>query len=405
MNRITFVVMRHLIRPRVFLLGIICGLLICSLVGRKIADIGYYQDFIRICGSHSTCPSFIVTASQISALIKKTCHKDQTLVLVGGSSVLMGAGQPIRYLWTKKLQEKLGCDYCVYNLATPAGGLVGYASVAFELLSNQFKSAILVSDSQLPPVDPDGMLWYKHFFWDAYYKGMLKNSPVKYSKAQIERMKIENPNRLEKAILRNKQVRLGMRLDSYFYFNDFWTYIHYAFIQSVYDPLSGPNWSMPRRSHVDYDYEIDEQQIKTLSHYPQPGSGLFESEFAVVSAFRSRGFKKTSSGYAVDEEGMKRLDLLLKDYPLTRVSNNIIIPIIGESPFYVNKLSEIDQRDYYHMWQRMSDLWINHGYRAFIVTGLGPDDYGDRPHLNTLGGWKLADQVADQIMIIRKTQK
>ena len=48
-------------------------------------------------------------------------------MIVGGSSVLNGAGQSPRRLWTRALARRLGREFVVINLALRAGG--GYDGV------------------------------------------------------------------------------------------------------------------------------------------------------------------------------------------------------------------------------------------------------------------------------------
>lgn len=392
-------------RPKIFIVGVCLGILLCSFAGRRIAAESHYENFVRIGGAHSTGTAFFVTASQISALIRKTCRHDQILVLAGGSSVIMGSGQPIRYLWTKKLQEKLGPEYCVFNLATPAGGLAGYASVSMEMVGKEFKNAFLVSDSNIPPFDPDGMIWYKHFFWDAYYKGLLKNSPVNYSDERISRINETHFRADSKTKARIEQLKIGMWLDSLLYFNDLWSFVHYTIGQTIYDPLAGPyNWK-PRRNGADYDYEVNEEQVRTLQHYPAPDSPQFAGEFNVVRSFRGPYFETMSGKQLISEKVMMDTDRFIHNYPLTDVAGQIVIAIIPESSYYRMRLPENDQRDYVELRKRFAKTWEHNGYNTVVMDELGPEDYGDRVHIDTFGGWKLAEKVSETIRALAEKPK
>lgn len=367
-----------------------------------IAAESYYDNFVRLGGSLATRGiSFQVTASQISALIRKTCRRDQILVIAGGSSVFFGSGQPTRYLWTKRLQERLGAGYCVFNLAAPAGRLVGYGSVALEMAGKEFKDAFLVTDASAIPSDPaDGMVWYKHFFWDAYYKGLLENGPVNYSSERVRRLNITNMGADVKTRERFEQIKIGMWLDSFLYFNDLWSFVHYTIRQTIYDPLLGPwNWG-PLRPITDYDYEVNEEKIRTLQHYPNPGSPQFASEFNIVRSYSSSYYEGTKDGRLFKEEMISSGNDIIKNYPITDMAGKIIIVSIPESPYYTGRMQEDEQRDYVEVRQRLIDTWKRNGYNAFHMTGYGPEDYGDRPHINTLGGWKLAEKVSEKIFEI-----
>ncbi len=234
MNKTTGAWLTRFSWPKVFCLGVLCGLLVCSVLGRHIARTGYYRNFLRFGGGHQLDPTFFPTASQMKAVIESQCKKEQVLVLVGGSSVMFGAGQPVRYLWTKRLNQELGPGYCVVNLAVPAGGFAGYASVALEIVGNEYKRKLLLTDTDFPLDPADGMLWYKHMFWDAYYKDMLNHSIVTRTRERLAHVLKGYNGRKDKERNQIEQTRLGMLLDGYLYFNDLWTYVHYNYMQTRY---------------------------------------------------------------------------------------------------------------------------------------------------------------------------
>lgn len=387
----------HFLRPRIFLLGLCCGLLVCAMLGRTVAHESYYKNFVRFGGAVQNDTSFFVTASQIKALIKAECRKDQILVLIGGSSVLWGAGQPIRALWTKKLQENLGQRYCVFNFAAPAGSLAGYASVALESVANDYKKSILVADSAFPPSEPDGMIWYKHFFWDAYYKNMLDNSIVRRADLRISQIRENTAKQDSIKQSRIEQVRLGMWLDSLLYFNDLWTYVHYNYAMTIYNPSLGTlNWG-PRKLGSDYDYEVSMDEVRKLRNFPPVDSASFKSEFAIVRSFHDKNFKKTPSGSVLNEESISQADSALRDFPITDFSRKVIITQIQEAPYYLDKMSSEEKRDFVFLRERQAAIWEKYGYGVVRLDNVTQYDYGDRPHLNTFGGYKLAENVAAKI--------
>lgn len=393
---------RFIAHPKTFFLGVCLGILICSMYGRKIASESHYENFVRLGGGAATRGiSFQVTASQMSALIRKTCRHDQILVLAGGSSVFFGSGQPTRYLWTKKLQERLGQEYCVMNLASPAGGLVGYASVSLEMVGKEFKNAFLVTDaSAVPSNQADGMLWYKHYFWDAYYKGLLNTSPVSYNTERINKINEANLTTDAKSKERAEQIRIGMWLDSFLYFNDLWSFVHYTKKLTIYDPLLGPwNWG-PLYPITDYDYEIDEEKIRSLQHYPKPDTPQYKSEFGIARSYSELYFDKKSGQHIFDEDKLISANEAIKNQPLTDMAGHILIVSIPESPYYTQKMNKEEQADYIEVRKKLIGVWQQNGYPAFFMDGYGPEDYGDRSHINTFGGWKLAEKVAEKIQAI-----
>jgi hypothetical protein len=196
---------------------------------------------------------------------------------------------------------------------------------------------------------------------------------------------------------RSDQIKTGMWLDSVFYFNDLWGFLHYAIKQTVYDPALGPwNWG-PLRPITDYDYEIDEDKIRSLKHYPSSDTAHFASEFNIARSYTSAYFKTVSEGKVLDEEAFDNASDIIIKHPLIDMAEHIIVMSIPESPYYTDQMSEQEQADYMLVRLRKVKTWKDNGFHSFFLHGLEAEDYGDRSHLNTLGGWKLAKAVSENI--------
>lgn len=390
---------RFILQPKAFFIGVASGILACSLLGKYVSTKNYIDEFTRLGGGLQTRGvSFQITASAINSLIHKNCSTDKTLVLIGGSSVPYGSGQPVRYLWTKKLQNLLGSKYCVMNLASPAGSLVGYASIAFEMVRNDYPSAILVSDGSGFPSDPaDGMIWYKYFFWDAYYKGLFKNPHGNYDSAQIDAIVKDNFVKNEKQNERFTQLRFGMWLDSYLYFNDLWTYLHYTKWMTIYDPSLRDFFGKPLRLINDYDYPVDVDKIKTLAHYPDKNSKAYLGELEIVRLGSSIYYTNRNGVWSLNTSQLDQGSKVIASHPLTKVSKNVLLMSIIESPYYFDQLSPNEQYRYHSTREEILKVWNKHGYNTVLIDNLKAEDFGDRPHVNTFGGIKLAKIIANEI--------
>jgi hypothetical protein len=348
--------------------------------------------------------SFQITALDVKSLISKTCDKNQILILVGGSSVFFGSGQPIRYLWTKRLQENLGPKFCVVNLAAPAGPLVGYGSVALEMSIGNYKDVLLITDASALPYHPaDGFLWYKHIFWDAYYKKLIfNNHSGNYTSSQIDQIENENLQGDYKAREKFEQIRVGMWLDSYLYFNELWNYINFNKFMTVYDPLLGQyNWG-PLKIIPDLDYEIDLDKIKSLVQYPSPDSDAFKSEFGIVRSNASKYFIKKNNDWLLNTSELQAASQKLAKHPLSNLASKVLIISVTESPYYLDKLSADEQKRYVNSRNEELRVWSENGFQTLSGMKFEAKDYGDRSHLNTLGGHILAEDVAKQVREITK---
>src|SRR5262249_2142638 len=123
---------------------------------------------------HSAEGLYYPTVCQVRQLAKSRLDPGKVVVIVAGSSVMHGTGQRADQLWSKRLQELLGEQYQVINLAMRKGTTAEFGGVAAEFRARDFKKIILISDvlpGQMHP-DPSGF-HYNYFFWDAHSRGLL----------------------------------------------------------------------------------------------------------------------------------------------------------------------------------------------------------------------------------------
>ncbi len=400
-NNLFSVIIEHFRSPRIFLLGVIFGFGLCVIFGMKLAHDGYYGAFERVQGPYQIDNHFLLSASQISKVIRSGCDTENVLVLIGGSSIMNGVGQPIRYLWSKKLKENLGDGYCVYNLAGPAGALNGFASTTMDILGAEYKEVFLVSDMSEGVVHypPDGVMSQKHYFWDAYYKNMLSTDLMNYVSEKKALFQGNRKKLSESARNDLEKIELSMLLDGLFYYNDLWTYIDYNYFTSYYTQNAGAWQWTPRKIWPDYDFEVDFEVLKSLTHYTQPvDSEAFKatlSKYSNLSAY----YDDSSGGEEVSSRYLSKLARQIEDNYLTRVSSNIILAYIGVSPYYFDHMAEDVQKGYEDIYKSKAELFESYGY-SVVRPRFEAEDFIDPFHLNTLGGWKLADEVADRILTL-----
>lgn len=390
--------LRRLISPRVFLLGFVIGLLTCSLLGRKIAHDGYYENYIRIGGPYQVDNTFLVSPSQIRNVIRKECSKNKVLVLVGGSSIMMGSGQPVRYLWSRKLQELLGDGYCVFNLAGPAGVMNGYAATTLGILGNDYKNSYLITDMSetFASYNPDGVWSQKHYFWDAYYKNMLYPSVVGrlHKKEKEIQQEISIMSELDQARL--EQIKAGEWLDSFLYFNDLWTYVHYNFFTTYYFHNAGYFQWKARKIAPDYDYEVNFDDLRSLKQYSQPVNSPEFNQTVERYGNLKKYFEYTPDGYKLYDVYINTFDKRVRDSFLTGTQQNVVVAYIGLSPYYSDHFVKQKQDAYETLYIRKAAVVEKYGYHV-VRPRFGAEDFVDPLHLNTLGGYKLAQVVGDQI--------
>src|SRR5690242_14652418 len=84
-----------------FLASLILGLVGLSIAGRVSASQNQFVEFIRFHRYVNPETFFYPTASEVVAVARAGARSDQVLVIIGGSSIMFGAGQGVDELWTR----------------------------------------------------------------------------------------------------------------------------------------------------------------------------------------------------------------------------------------------------------------------------------------------------------------
>ena len=385
--------------PRLFLAGFAVGLLACAAAGWRLAHEGYYRDFTRIAGAYQVDNTFTLSAAQMKKLVASQCARDRVPVLIGGSSILMGTGQPARHLWSRKLGERLGAGFCVFNLAGPAGALNGFASTTLAMIEDEYPRAYLVSDMTETAVrhSPDGVVSQKYYFWDAYYKGLMP--PHALAKMPLSRGDVPAGGQPvpAKDAERAEQLRLGARLDSILRFNDLWSYVAYSHFTTYYFHNAGAFQWTARRTWPDRDYEVDFAALRALRQYTEPvGSPAFSSNVERLRRYVDFYFTGLPGPASPIEARMAEYESLIRDNVVDATRQRVIMVYVGVSPYYMDHVGPTVLEAYEALYRRRAQDFARHGFHV-LRPGLRPEDFGDLVHLNALGAEKLAGAVAAKI--------
>ncbi len=390
---------RLFLAPRAFFLGFLCAMVACSLAGRKLAQDGFYESFTRIGGTFQVDDTFLLSPAPMVRWIRAHCSRDRELVLVGGSSIMMGAGQPVRRLWSKRLQELLGDGYCVVNLAGPSGALNGFAGTTLGILGHEYKRAWLIADMHDGVVgySPDGVMTQKHYFWSAYFSGMLEPGFLAHGQDENGKLRVTPATTMsDKDRARLEQLRLGSWLDSWLHFDELWSYLHYRYFTTYYFHNAGRWQWTPRAAWPDYDFEFDEAQARAHRQYADAvGSAAFNGKLERLRDLKTY-FAATPSGLKLRENALGMLDTQLKDNIIDASKQNVVIAYITVAPYYTSHLSLDEQSAYETLYEHKAAMFRRYGYHVVRPT-LTADDFTDLMHTNPLGGDKVAGVVAAEI--------
>ena len=329
-----------------------------SLAGYLLSSRNHFLSFGRFYGMISPETGFYPTAREVRTLAIATLDKKKTNIIVGGSSVLNGAGQSSDKIWSRELSAALGDDYRVLNLATDGGDVAGIGSFTAEAMSREGYPIIYVSDMAIAlTTQVIGSELYRYFYWDARARGYLyeyqprDEALATQSQSQFSILAIEEA------------------LNAYLNFYELKNYISYEL------------WN-PRKQTVDGEREPPESL-----RYANPKENL--ELYVHLSQVRPPALWPVVQSY---------FEAALPD-PIRRET---ILVVCLNSPG-VSDFAPASARENFLMLQTRTaqSIAATGAHPLAACDGFTRDDYVDRVHLSIAGGQKLAHRVADAIQNLR----
>ncbi len=369
--------------PEALFAGIAFSFLACCLAGLVVGEFNVFRDFRRFHRFINGESLFYPTARQVRALARSRAVPGKTLVIVGGNSILFGTGQRPEHLWTRRLQELLGDEFVVLNLALPGGLPSEFGSAAAEALAREHPRVLFVTDfsSAGAPLLPDG-LTYRYFFWDARARGLLTSDA-----AREERIRELAPRRGDGEAF--DELRRQMLVDRVVSSRDLWTALAYRGVATVWSPFVGPSFTKPRRKYSDLD----------------PGPNLpFETRYTPAlhewSMYVLRGWTAGTEALVAgkDADGTPALEKnLLPCFPPDTRERTLLLAV-WDSPYYYAQLDSAEQQRYAATFGALVPALERLGFAALEVgEDYTVDDFYDRCHLSEQGGRRLAEEVAPKL--------
>jgi hypothetical protein len=372
-----------------FLVSLTVGMVGLSLAGRTAAGVNHFGGFIRLHRYISPESFFFPTASEIVALARATAAPDQTLVIVGGNSIVHGAGQGARELWTGELERMLGERFRVLNLALPAGVIGEHGAIAAEAMLKEGRSVILVA-----PVFPVGAMaaegrTYSYVTWDAEAKGL--RLPSTERDAALAQPSPVGPD----ADATRKELRHRSALDGVLYFTDLWHAVAYHAVFTLWQPFVPPGRSFwaPRAATDD-----PLQMMDPGSAYPAAADD--RSMGQTVELLRTWCDEVGDGRWAIKDDsrlwGETMATLRAAVSPGLRERTILLVTL--RSPHYTKRLPEAAQQC---MLAHNADVVSRLEAEGYPTILMGQDwtdeDYVDSIHPSASGGRKLAAAVAGVI--------
>jgi lysophospholipase L1-like esterase len=400
----------RLVAPWALFAGLAAGFTACCLAGRAVSRQNPFERFERFHPLLAPETLFYPTACQVRALAQSRLDPHKIAVVVGGDSVLQGAGQTVRQMWTRKLQRLLGDQYQVLNLGFRGAYPAEFGATAAEILAKDYPKLIFISDvhrGAMQP-DPDGVV-HKYFFWDAYSKGLLPHDPERDARL---RQVLGDAKRLERAgqMRQQKQqtgqltaeeqraIRTQMRLDSALYFRDLWNTIGHQHLFTVWTPQARACFCRPRK-----DFPDNEPEAPPLSRrYTEDVRKLLAELRACMQITcvpdGDRGWAEnlaTTAWQTFDHSARTA-------FPAAARRRTLLL-VMSYSPYYIDRLSPREQACYAQV-RRITRRHLEKLGFAVLEVGKGfePADYLDVIHLAEPGGAKLAAAVAPAVRALAR---
>ncbi len=384
-------VLERLVAPGPLLLGALVSFLGCCAAGAWYGHHNVYEDFGRFHPWINPQTHHYPTASQVVALARSRLDRDKVAVVVGGNSILYGAGQRAVLLWTKALQAELGDDYRVLNLAVGGAFPAEFGGVAAEALSGEYRKLVFVTLVGCGAGGPPDGVAYQYLYWDAWGKGLLRQDPEREEGLrEYARLAWRDPEKMA-------ELARQARANACLYFNDLWNALAYTHLSTVWHVAAGTHTFRPRKRYADPGPEPPPLAQRYLPSQEAAEVGRLRT-LAQVGADFVRGYALAPGQPDVpDPERSPMCRQMWAAFPEPFRARTLVL-IAHESPHYLRQLTPAEQGAYRDLAVRQVRLLEKAGFPALEVgRAYDEENFVDRCHLSETGGLKLAAEVAPKV--------
>jgi hypothetical protein len=357
--------------------SLLIGLVALSLVGRYLSSSSALVDFTRFHHFISPTTLYYPTASQVATLADNAAEGDKIVVVVGGSSVMWGAGQSNDELWTRGLQRALGDRYRVLNLALPSGSPQEHGGVAFQFLQAHDAKVIYLTDLGSSFNMPDGLFW-AYVYWEASAKGYLIPNPE--AMPLIEQLA---PNRRSAPAL--EELRVRGALDSVLYTTDLWNAVGYRWLFTVWSPFVasssiGPFFTPRVRFPDPWISRVGTER------YTDP---TYERSMEIMRSTAALGCRTDPTSFWSAWESQANAA-----FPESLRQKMVVVRLLHATPFRA-ALTPDEQVCYTRSFTETNDRLLRLGYGAVMLgEHWGEGDYVDLTHPSASGGVRMVEELA-----------
>ncbi len=373
-----------------FLGGFVLGLLGLVWAGHAITHRTWHKEFTRIHPMIGPEAMYEPSVNEMRAIVRSRCQRDQILVIVAGNSILLGVGQPPEQLWTRRLQEALGSRYAVVNLAFRGAEPTDGGAVVAESLRDEFPRQIVIANAAvMQAADAAGSGSYRFITLDAYYKNLLLPWAPRDEEIRQLVAKSNEPEHV-------REMLLGARADAMLRFHDFWngwSYTRGFTFPTSLSPETGRAFS-PRARFK--DEEPDYNAVPFAQRFAPEHAAADKN---IVLTYSAAGYEKGNDGqWHLQLEAREGFTYFAQRCFPDALKPRTLILVSRNSPYYTRQLpADLQERDDTAVRDTIAG-WEKFGYSSMDYgADFDPADFGDRTHLTTSGGAKLAKAVAPKV--------
>lgn len=377
-------------RPRVFLAGVLAGLLACAVAGHWAARHHSHPNFTRFAPRISPEGNYFPTLDEMRAVVRERMAPGRILVVVGGNSVFQGVGQPADRVWTLELQRRLGERYVVVNLALRGSGVTDGGAVVAESLREEFPSLVYVANtSPWVPPHPAGFEPYTYLGEEARARGLLLPHPARDALVRDFRR-----GTLGWAV---RFQRTGVaHVDRWLRFRDLWNWVGFNWVFTIPSPLT-PTGAIATvaRGRIP-DEEPDFERMPVATRMPPSADA---AEMAITRAFSEAHVEPDGAGGWRVRPGVAETFRASAAAAFPEwMRGRTLVMLSRNSPVFLGRLSAEERARDDFAYATSAAAWREAGYvSAEYGRDFGDNDFGDRTHLSAAGGRRLAAVVADEV--------
>lgn len=357
--------LERVIQPKVFLVFFFIGVAGASCAGALLTSGSMFESFKRVNYYIGGETLFNITARQLHGLLSEI-PEDKVIVVVGGTSRFFGVGQSLDHLWSNKLQDLLGDDYKVVNLALRSGRPDQFGNHAAEAMIAAGRKVIYVADIHVTErFQPAGTFpSYYYIFYDAAARGLLLPSPGR--DAALSAFEAANSETVF-------DLKVRALANSFLNFDDLWTYVGYKYVFLAWSDLTKDDpfmarklWPDPETDRSLYDFYSIADMMKYVGTFTAPLS--------------SPSINALEASVSVLPEPLRR---------------RTIMATIKLSPYYTDRLPPDQHASYEQNYVSACAAMVRGGLQvAELGDGWAKDDYADSQHISASGGVKAAMKLA-----------